>query len=88
MVIITLPASNEEAALPPASRRVKEAMEEQGFEYRVIAVDDGNSDLTEMVDALKPELPLERIDHPPQPRARRGRAQRAPARARAPTIAT
>jgi dolichol-phosphate mannosyltransferase len=64
MVIITLPAYNEEAALPELLLRVKEAMEESGFEYRVIVVNDGSSDRTgAVVDALRGELPVERIDH-------------------------
>ena len=64
MVIITLPAYNEEAALPALLLRVKEAMEEGGFEYRVIVVNAGSSDRTgEVVDALRGELPVERIDH-------------------------
>ena len=65
MVIITLPAYNEEAALPALLLRVKEAMEENGFDYRVIVVNDGSSDGTAAaVDALRGKLPLERIDHP------------------------
>jgi dolichol-phosphate mannosyltransferase len=65
MVIITLPAFNEEAALPELLLRVKEAMEENGFEYRVIVVNDGSTDGTaRAVDALRGKLPVERIDHP------------------------
>lgn len=64
MVIVTLPAYNEEATLPPLLARVKEAMQESGFEYRVIVVNDGSSDGTaSVVDAMKGDLPLERIDH-------------------------
>jgi dolichol-phosphate mannosyltransferase len=64
MVIITLPAYNEAEALPALLLRVKEAMEEAGFDYRVIVVNDGSSDGTgAAVDALRGELPVERIDH-------------------------
>ena len=64
MVIITLPAYNEEAALPELLLRVKEAMEENGFEYRVIVVNDGSTDDTaSAVDALRGKLPVECIEH-------------------------
>jgi dolichol-phosphate mannosyltransferase len=64
MVIITLPAYNEEAALPALLLRIEEAMREAGFEYRVIVVNDGSSDGTgAVVDSLRGKLPVERIDH-------------------------
>ncbi|HEX5065917.1 MAG TPA: glycosyltransferase [Myxococcota bacterium] len=64
MIIITLPAFNEEAGLPELLLRVKEAMEENGFDYRVIVVNDGSTDGTaSAVDALRGKLPVERIDH-------------------------
>jgi dolichol-phosphate mannosyltransferase len=64
MVIITLPAYNEEASLPALLVRVKEAMEENGFEYRVIVVNDGSTDGTaSAVDALRGKLPLELVNH-------------------------
>lgn len=65
MIIITLPAFNEEAGLPELLVRVKEAMEENGFDYRVIVVNDGSTDGTaSAVDALRGKLPVERVDHP------------------------
>ena len=61
MVIITLPAFNEEAALPALLLRIEEAMREAGFEYRVIVVNDGSSDGTgAAVDSLRGKLPVER----------------------------
>jgi dolichol-phosphate mannosyltransferase len=64
MVIITLPAYNEEKALPLLLGRVAEAMRENQFEYRVIVVNDGSSDgSAAVVDELKGSMPLERIDH-------------------------
>jgi len=64
MVIVTLPAYNEEAALPLLLERIRESMEEAGFEYRVIVVNDGSADGTAAaIDALKGSMPLERVDH-------------------------
>lgn len=64
MVIVILPAYNEEEALPLLLERVQESMHENGFEYRVIVVNDGSSDGTAaVVDELKGRMPLERLDH-------------------------
>ena len=64
MVIVTLPAYNEGASLPLLLERVRESLEENGIDYRVIVVNDGSSDDTaEVVDAMKGQMPLERLDH-------------------------
>ncbi len=64
MVIVILPAYNEEEALPLLLLRVQESMEENGLEYRVIVVNDGSSDDTAaVVDELKGRMPLARVDH-------------------------
>jgi dolichol-phosphate mannosyltransferase len=64
MVIITLPAYNEEESLPLLLERVEESMGEDDTEYRVIVVNDGSTDGTAAVtDALEGRMPLERIDH-------------------------
>lgn len=64
MIIVTLPAYNEEQSLPPLLERVTESMEENGFEYRVIVVNDGSSDGTaRVVDELKGRIPVELVDH-------------------------
>jgi dolichol-phosphate mannosyltransferase len=64
MVIITLPAYNEEQTLPTLLERIREAMEENAIEYRVIVVNDGSTDATgETVDLLRDTMPLTRIDH-------------------------
>lgn len=65
MVIITLPAYNEEQTLPTLLERIREAMDENAIEYRVIVVNDGSTDATgETVDLLRDTMPLTRIDHP------------------------
>jgi dolichol-phosphate mannosyltransferase len=65
MVIITLPAFNEEQTLPPLLDAIRDAMEENRIEYSVIVVNDGSRDGTaEVVDAARARMPLARIDHP------------------------
>jgi len=64
MVIITLPAYNEEATLSTLLERIRESMEENDIEYRVIVVNDGSTDGTgEIVDRMREAMPLTRIDH-------------------------
>lgn len=64
MVIVILPAYNEEEALPLLLERVQESMRENGLEYRVIVVNDGSADGTAgVVDELKGRMPVSRIDH-------------------------
>jgi dolichol-phosphate mannosyltransferase len=65
MIIVTLPAYNEERSLPLLLERMRESMDENRLDYRVIVVNDGSSDGTaRVVDELKGRMPLERIDHP------------------------
>jgi dolichol-phosphate mannosyltransferase len=64
MVIVTLPAYNEEETLPTLLDRIREAMEENVIEYRVIVVNDGSTDGTgEMVDRMRDTMPITRINH-------------------------
>jgi len=65
MIIVTLPAYNEERSLPLLLERMRESMEENRLDYRVIVVNDGSSDGTaQAVDEMKGRMPLERVDHP------------------------
>jgi len=65
MVIITLPAFNEEQTLPLLLERTREAMAENQIEYRVIVVNDGSTDGTaRVVDGLSDVMPITRVDHP------------------------
>ena len=64
MVIITLPAYNEEKTLPLLLERIQESMSENDIEYRVLVVNDGSTDATaSAVDKLVGRMPVERIDH-------------------------
>ncbi len=64
MVIVTLPAYNEAQTLPTLLDRIRESMEENGIEYRVIVVNDGSTDGTaDAVDRMRDVMPLTRIDH-------------------------
>lgn len=63
-VFIILPAYNEEANLPALFDSLRETMEENFIDYRVIVVDDGSQDRTaEIVDRFAQELPLIHIRH-------------------------
>ncbi len=64
MVIITLPAYNEEQTLPLLLERTREAMQENQIEYRVIVVNDGSTDATaDVVDKMAVSMPITRVDH-------------------------
>jgi dolichol-phosphate mannosyltransferase len=64
MVIVTLPAYNEEQTLATLLERIRESMEENGIEYRVTVVNDGSTDGTrDIVDRMSDVMPLTCIDH-------------------------
>lgn len=64
MVIITLPAFNEEQTLPTLLERIRGAMEENRIEYRVIVVNDGSTDGTAQVAGrLTGSMPITLVEH-------------------------
>ena len=64
IVIITLPAYNEEQTLPLLLERTREAMQENQIDYRVIVVNDGSTDATaDSVDEMAQSMPITRVDH-------------------------
>ena len=65
MIVIALPAFNEEEALPALLTELGIAMRDAGLEYRVIVVDDGSADRTaEVVRAYGATDPVRLVQHP------------------------
>jgi dolichol-phosphate mannosyltransferase len=65
MVIITLPAYNEEQTLPLLLEAIRESMQENRIEYRVIVVNDGSTDGTaRSAEKLLDVMPLAIVEHP------------------------
>jgi dolichol-phosphate mannosyltransferase len=64
MVIIALPAYNEERTLALLLEAIRYAMEENRIEYRVIVVNDGSTDGTaNAVEKVVDRMPVTRVDH-------------------------
>lgn len=64
MVVITLPAFNEESTLPPLLQAICEAMTENQIEYRVVVINDGSTDATaKVVEEMRETMPLTLIEH-------------------------
>jgi dolichol-phosphate mannosyltransferase len=64
MVILTLPAYNEEKALPALLAAFAQTMESAGCDYRVVVVDDGsNDDTCEVIRAASLTIPIQSIRH-------------------------
>jgi dolichol-phosphate mannosyltransferase len=64
MVIITLPAFNEEATLASLLHEIRDAMRENEIDYRVVIVDDGSTDRTAKVaEAMREKMPITLIEH-------------------------
>ena len=65
MIVITLPAFNEAQTLPSLLDSIRESMQENSIEYRVVVVDDGSTDGTaEAVRSLAQSMPITLVEHP------------------------
>jgi dolichol-phosphate mannosyltransferase len=64
MVIVTLPAFNEESTLPKLLHAIREAMDENAIEYRVVVVNDGSTDSTaQVVGKMRNQMPIALVEH-------------------------
>jgi len=64
MVIIILPAFNEEKALGDLLRAIGDTMTHEGTEYRVVVVNDGSADrTTDVAEELAATMPITVIEH-------------------------
>jgi dolichol-phosphate mannosyltransferase len=64
MIIVLLPAYNEEASLPVLMPKIKEVMEGNNLEYLVIVGNDGSSDGTlKLLEKYEQIMPVEFINH-------------------------
>lgn len=64
MIVILLPAYNEEVSLPPLFEKIEKAMGENGFSYKIVMANDGSSDKTaELAREYSAKIPLEVLEH-------------------------
>jgi glycosyltransferase involved in cell wall biosynthesis len=49
MIIVTIPAWNEEKTITPVIKDIKRVMDEKGYDYKIMVVDDGSDDKTSEV---------------------------------------
>lgn len=64
MIVVLLPAYNEEASLPTLMPKLREALQAIGEPWRIVVCNDGSRDRTaQMLEQWARELPLEVIDH-------------------------
>lgn len=65
MIIILIPAYNEEDSLPKLMPKIKETMEKFGEPYQVVVCNDGSKDKTQLLlIEYSRSMPLEVINHP------------------------
>lgn len=66
MIIFIIPAYNEDKNLERLLRNTKEKMERDGFDYKILIINDGSSDRTkEIAESMKNEMPIEIYSHYP-----------------------
>jgi len=64
MIIVLLPAFNEEESLPGLMPKLQETLASMNEEYRIVVCNDGSSDNTKaMLDFYAKELPIEVVQH-------------------------
>jgi len=64
MIIVVLPAYNEEEALGKLLPAIAAVLPEAGLDYQVIVVDDGSTDRTaQLVTAFQPRMPVRLLQH-------------------------
>jgi dolichol-phosphate mannosyltransferase len=64
VLVILLPAYNEEKSLPALLPKIEQVMNEQGLVYRIIVCDDGSKDQTrELLSEYAQSLPIDIIYH-------------------------
>ncbi len=65
MIIVVLPAYNEEAALGPLLTNLDATFAEADLDYRVVVVNDGSADGTAtVVEAFAQHMPVQLVNHP------------------------
>lgn len=64
MILVLLPAYNEEESLPRLMPKIKSTLTEMNEDYRILICNDGSRDKTQsMLEAYAQEMPLEIIRH-------------------------
>ena len=64
MILVLLPAYNEEASLPQLMPKLKKTLSAMNEEYRIIVCDDGSSDQTyAMLEQYAQDMPVDIIHH-------------------------
>jgi dolichol-phosphate mannosyltransferase len=64
MILVLLPAYNEEASLPHLLPKLQDVLSRMGEQYRIVVCDDGSWDRTKQIlDAHSSAIPLEVIHH-------------------------
>mgnify|MGYP001167677762 FL=1 len=64
MIIVLLPAYNEEQSFPPLMEKLEKVLDQTGQEFKVLVCNDGSTDRTsEVLLEYSTKLPIEIIDH-------------------------
>jgi len=64
MILILLPAFNEEASLPPLMAKLERVLGQMREEYKILVCNDGSTDSTQsLLEGYAQTLPLEIIEH-------------------------